>query len=330
MLNKTEKKILSGGKLSFEEAIELYEMSKVCFLDLFASASRIRKKYKGSKIILCSIVSAKSGNCSENCSFCAQSAHYKTNAPVYPMMNPEEIIKRAEEAYKSGASEFSVVTSGREVNKERDFDNLIETFRQFSDKFDIPCCASLGTLTCEKGEKLKQAGLSNYHHNIETAESFYDNICSTHSFKDRIETVKTAKSLGFKVCSGGIFGMGESEKQRIELAFTLKELDVDSIPMNFLNPIPGTPLENLKPMEPLEILRLISVYRFIHPDKDIIICGGREVNLRSLQSMIFFAGANGTLMGNYLTTSGNSPEDDLQMIKDAGLIPEVKNSNDDK
>ncbi|RMF93610.1 MAG: biotin synthase BioB [Candidatus Schekmanbacteria bacterium] len=318
-----EKKILEGYEISFDEALNIYKNSKDCFLDLFASASRIREKYKGKNIILCSIVSAKSGNCSEDCSFCAQSAHYKTNAPVYPLMNPDEIIKRAEDAYKSGASEFSVVTSGKEIRNENDFNKLLETFKKYSGKFKIPSCASLGALTYEKGKKLRDAGLTNYHHNLETAESFYQNICSTHTFKERIETVKTAKSLGFKVCSGGIFGMGESEEQRIELAFTLKELNVDSVPMNFLNPIPGTPLEGMTPMKPLEILRLIALYRFILPSKDIIICGGREVNLRSLQSMIFFAGANGTLMGNYLTTKGNSPEDDMQMIEDAELKPEV-------
>ena len=327
MFKEIEKKITSGKEISYENAAAIYIASHKHFLDLFASASRIREKFKGNKIVLCSIVSAKSGKCSEDCSCGAQSAHYKPGAPVYSMMNPKDIMQKAKEAYNAGASEFSVVTSGREISAETDLKKLTNSFEQFKESLNIPSCASLGTLTYERGKKLKEAGLTNYHHNLETAESFYDNICSTHSYKDRIETVKIAKSLGFKVCSGGIFGMGETEKLRIELAFALKELDVDSIPMNFLNPIKGTPLENVKPMTPLEILRLIGVYRLIHPMKDIIICGGREINLRSLQSMIFFAGANGTLMGNYLTTSGNSPEDDIQMIKDEGLIAESEDSN---
>lgn len=322
MFVEYEEKAVSEKGIAFNEALELYSLSENNFLQFFASATRIREKFKGKKVILCSIVSAKSGGCSEDCSFCAQSVHYQTNAPLYPMITSEQILKTAKEARAAGASEFSVVTSGRDVASDSDLSVLVSSFKKISSDIKIPCCASLGILDDERGKALKDAGLTNYHHNLETSESFYGNICTTHSYSERIETVKTAKRLGFKVCSGGIFGMGESAKQRIELAFTLKELGVDSIPMNFLNPIPGTPLEGTTPMKPLEILRLISIYRFIHPNKDIIVCGGREVNLRSLQSLIFYAGANGTLMGNYLTTKGDSPDKDMQMIKDLGLEPE--------
>ncbi|MBI5374661.1 MAG: biotin synthase BioB [Candidatus Schekmanbacteria bacterium] len=322
MFVEYEEKAVSEKGIAFNEALELYNLSENNFLQVFASATRIREKFKGKKVILCSIVSAKSGGCSEDCSFCAQSAHYQTNAPLYPMITSAQILQTAKEARAAGASEFSVVTSGREVASDKELSVLVSSFKNISGEIKIPCCASLGILDEERGKALKEAGLTNYHHNLETSESFYGNICTTHSYSERIETVKTAKRLGFKVCSGGIFGMGESAKQRIELAFTLKELGVDSIPMNFLNPIPGTPLEGTTPMKPLEILRLISIYRFIHPNKDIIVCGGREVNLRSLQSLIFYAGANGTLMGNYLTTKGDSPDKDMQMIKDLGLEPE--------
>ena len=187
----------------------------------------------------------------------------------------------------------------------------------------IPVCASLGLLDIDTALRYKKAGLKNYHHNLETSESFFKNICSTHSYKESIETVRIAKKTGFRVCSGGIFGMGETPQQRVELAFTLKELDVDCIPMNFLNPISGTPLENMPPMKPLEILKTIAVYRFILPQKDIIICGGREINLRDLQSFMFVAGANGTMLGNYLTTKGRAAKEDLQMIKDLGLDAEI-------
>jgi len=316
---KLRDKVLGGDEISFEEALELISLDGPHIFDLIACANWIRYTYKKNKIIFCSIINAKSGKCPEDCAFCSQSIHYQTDIPSYPLLPATRIINAAIEAYKSGASEFSIVTSGRGIDKEKEVSSLEETFSKFSKQLPISSCASLGILDPDTALKFKKAGLKNYHHNLETSESFFKNICTTHSYEERVETVRIAKNTGFRVCSGGIFGMGETSEQRIELAFTLREIDVDCIPMNFLNPIPGTPLENTNPMKPLEILKTIATYRFIFPRKDIIICGGREVNLRDLQSLMFIAGANGTMLGNYLTTKGRAPEEDWQMIKDLEL-----------
>ncbi|HCX89131.1 MAG TPA: biotin synthase BioB, partial [Deltaproteobacteria bacterium] len=185
-------------------------------------------------------------------------------------------------------------------------------------------CASLGTLTRETARDLKKAGLERYHHNLETSESFFPKICTTHSYKERVNTIKIAQEEGFRVCCGGIFGLGETLEQRLEFAFTLKELGVDSIPLNFLNPIPGTPLENAPPIPPMEILKIIAVFRFIHPTKDIRVCGGRQRNLRGIQPLMYLAGANATMIGNYLTTPGSNPKEDLQLIEDLMLVPKYR------
>ncbi|OGL42207.1 MAG: biotin synthase BioB [Candidatus Schekmanbacteria bacterium RIFCSPHIGHO2_02_FULL_38_11] len=316
---KLKNKVLSGGEIYFEEALELIKLDGPQIFDLLACANWIRHTYKKGKIIFCSIVNAKCGGCSEDCAFCSQSVHYQTNINSYPLLSADEIVNSAKEAFKYGATEFSIVTSGRGVEEEKEISRLEETFSKFNETLQIPVCASLGFLDIDTALRFKKAGLENYHHNLETSESFFKNICSTHSYRESVETVRIAKKTGFRVCSGGIFGMGETLQQRVELAFTLRELDVDCIPMNFLNPIPGTPLENMPPMKPLEILKTIAVYRFILQQKDIIICGGREINLRDLQSFMFVAGANGTMLGNYLTTKGRAAQEDMQMIKDLEL-----------
>jgi len=316
---KLKDKVIAGGEITFDEAVELINLEGPSVFDLIASANWIRDTCKKNKIILCSIVNAKCGGCPEDCAFCSQSVHHKTEINSYPLLTSDKIIDSAKKAFSEGATEFSIVTSGRGITEEKEISNLVETFSKINENLKIPSCASLGLLDPDTALRFKEAGLKNYHHNLETAKSFFKNICSTHTYEESVETVRIAKSAGFRVCSGGIFGMGESAKQRIELAFTLKELDVDSIPMNFLNPIPGTPLESITPLKPLEILKTIATYRFIFPQKDITICGGREINLRDLQALMFIAGANGTMLGNYLTTNGRVQQEDLQMIKDLEL-----------
>jgi len=193
------------------------------------------------------------------------------------------------------------------------------SLREMKEKLPINRCVSLGIMDMESLRVLKDSGLQCYHHNLETARSFFSQVCTTHDYDEDVEAIQVAKELGFRVCCGGIFGLGESWEQRVELAFTLKELDVDSIPINFLSPIKGTRMEGANHLTPMECLKIIALYRCVHPKRDITICGGREVNLRNLQSIMFLAGANGTMMGNYLTTSGRPPEDDLTMIRDLGL-----------
>ena len=214
---------------------------------------------------------------------------------------------------------MGVVTSGYSLEGSENFDKICDDAYELSKQEGPPVHTSIGMITSKMAEKLVSSGVEMINHNLETSEGYYPNICTTHSYKDRVETIKIAKDAGLKICSGGIFGVGESVADRLDLAFKLKELDVDAIPMNFLSPVKGTPLSAENSLEPMDILKIIAVYRFIFPDKEIKVAGGREENLRDVQSWMFYAGANSTMIGDYLTTSGKLPEDDLQMIKDLGL-----------
>lgn len=319
------KKVLDGGVLNRDEAKGLAraEGSEAVF-ELIYWADKIRRKFKGKIIDLCAIVNAKSGRCSEDCAFCAQSSWYPTEAPNYPLLSTEKLLESAQEAFKNKAGRFGIVTSGRGLSNPQELDRVCQVISTLSEAGQISPCASLGLLTPDAARVLKQAGLKSYHHNIETAPSFYPSICTTQSFEARVETIRIAQARGFRICSGGIFGLGETMEQRLEMAFTLRGLGVDSIPVNFLNPIPGTPLEGRSSLPPLEGLKIIALFRFILPQADIRTCGGREKNLRTLQPLMYMAGCNGTMIGNYLTTEGRNPEVDIQEIKDLGLIPNAE------
>jgi biotin synthase len=286
---------------------------------LLASADDVRRFFKGDKVDFCGIINVKSGAGSEDSAFCAQSAHHSTDSPVYALVSTDEALERARAVEASGANKLCYVTSGPGVETDEELDRICESISLIAQETSLDRCASLGELERSQLERLKAAGLQSLHHNVETSRSHFDNICSTHSYEDRTRTVRLAKDVGFYVCSGGIFGMGETPEQRIEMAFDLRELDIDSVPLNFLNPIPGTRLENTEPLSALEILKTIALFRFILPDKDIRVCGGRERNLRSLQPLMFVAGANCTVLGNYLTTPGRDSSEDLEMIADLGL-----------
>ncbi|HUU51106.1 MAG TPA: biotin synthase BioB [Nitrospinota bacterium] len=311
-------KILREEPIEYKEALELISLGDEHLFDILFFSDKIRKKYKGNKVNLCSIVNAKSGRCAEDCAFCAQSAYFKTDIQEYPLLNQDDILNKAQNAKRIGAHEFSIVTSGKAL-KEDELERVTSFISTLKDSNSIIRCASLGMLSKEMALSLKEAGLQNYHHNLETSKSFFNNICTTHSYGENFETIKIAKEAGLYVCCGGIVGMGETKEQRIELAFALRELDVDSVPINFLNPIKETGLEKRPLMEPMEALKTIALFRFILPKKEIVICGGREVTLRDLQPMMFMAGASGILIGDYLTTKGRKPKEDLQMIKDLGL-----------
>jgi biotin synthase len=312
------RRVLEGGEITPDEALKLIGLEREDVYDLLLAARKVCRRFKGSEVFFCSIVNAKSGLCPEDCAFCAQSVHASANIETFPMREPEYILNEAQAAASAGAHEFSIVTSGKDTNQ-RDLDSICEAVERMRDQNSLVRCASLGILSDEKAARLKEAGLQSYHHNLETSRRFFPQICSTHEYEESVETVRIAKSHGFSVCCGGLFGMGETDADRVELAFTLKELDVDSVPLNFLNPIPGTPLENQPSLPPLKILSIIAAYRLVLPRKNILVCGGREVSLRDLQPLMFLAGANGTMLGHYLTTKGRSPEEDLQMIADLGL-----------
>ncbi len=321
ILKTALEKGLSGTGLTDSEARRFTALSDDSLYEILAVTERVRREHKGVEVNLCSIVNAKSGLCREDCSFCSQSVKYNTGVNEYPMAGPGSIIDAAKAAEAAGAREFSIVTSGTKVEKDRDIDTLVEALDGMKGAVGMERCASLGILGREVLARLKSSGLESYHHNLETGRSFFPKVCTTHAYDEDVEVVRTAKELGFYVCSGGIFGLGESWEDRIELASTLRELDVDSVPVNFLNPRPGTPLEGAKNLTAVECLRIIALIRLMMPKKDIVICGGRTVNLRDLQPLIFAAGANGMMIGNYLTTPGRAPEEDRRMIEDLGLKP---------
>ena len=290
------------------------------FSKVMPVAKRLREMAFGNKVSFCSITNAKSGACVEECKFCAQSASYKgTQSPVYGLKSANQITADAIEAAKNGATEFSIVTSGRAMTKDREINTLVEALQKIHEETELESCASLGLMSEENLKKLKAAGMIHYHHNIETARSYFPNIVTTHTFDDEMETLKHAKKLGFQICSGGILGMGETKAQRVEFVFNLKEIDPYSIPLNFLNPRPGTPLAELHDLTPLDCLKAISITRMDLPQKELFVCGGREVNMKEMQDKMFDAGASGTMLGNYLTTRGQAPEDDLAMIARLGL-----------
>lgn len=303
--------------LSHDEALHILQAHGSELTSILSVSHAIREEYFGNEIELCSIINAKSGRCAENCAFCAQSSHHASSAPVFPLKSKDEIVAGAHQAALDGSHCYGIVTSGTRVKAGEEFDRILDSLREIRATTAIDPSASLGILDPESARALAAAGCITYHHNLETARSFFPQICTTHDYEEDVQTVRVAKEAGMKVCCGGIFGLGESLEQRVELCMTLHELDVDSIPLNFLNPIPGTPLADLRQLTPLDCLRIIALFRITHPRKRISVCGGREPNLRDLQSWIFMAGASGTMIGNYLTTSGRDREADLQMFRDA-------------
>ncbi len=310
--------VVAGEAIGRAAASVLSSAEGADLWDLLAAAGRVRDYFRGSRVDLCSIVNAKSGACTEDCSYCAQSAHHSTNAPVYPLISVERIAEAAESAKKNGAKRFCIVTSGRGIESSDDLESIARGIERVG-TIGLSPCATLGTLTGGQLSYLKDAGLHRYHHNIETSRDYFPQICTTHSFGERLEVLRNALGLGLSVCSGGILGMGESMHDRIDMAFTLRELDVDSVPLNFLMPISGTPLGTIPAIKPLDALRSIALFRLILPNKEIRICAGRGIALGQLHPLIFLAGADGFMIGNYLTQNGLNPQQDLKMLQDLGL-----------
>lgn len=313
-------KVLAGGDITYEEAVMLGRAKGSDIFLMCGFASEIREKFAGNKVDLCSVINAKSGNCPEDCAFCSQSAHHKTGVRCYPLMSEDEIVEQAIQKEKHGAKHCDIATSGLGYNgDEEEFERILRAFNKMKERTNLKLCACLGTLTREAAQRLVEAGVERYNHNLETARSFFHNIVTTHTYDERIDTIKYAKEAGMEVCSGMIIGMGETMEQRIEHTFLLKELDVDAVPVNVLNPIKGTRLEGAKPLSPLEIIKTFAIIRFILPHTNIRYAGGREANLRSLQPLGFVAGLNGMLTGNYLTTPGQGSDKDIQMLEDLQL-----------
>lgn len=310
---------LSGKGICVEDALTVLGSPQSEIWRLLAVSEAVRRRHKGDQIRLCSIVNAKSGFCSEDCAFCSQSSRSNASIEKYPLMEEEEIVMAARDAKQRGAREFSIVASGLSMHSRRELDRVGNAIARIGTEVGIETCVSLGALSAENISFLLSRGLRSVHHNLETARGFFPSICTTHDYEADVRAVREAKAAGAWVCCGGIFGIGESAADRVELAMTLRELDVDSIPVNFLNPIEGTPLDGKSELTPFCCLKIIIMMRLCHPSREIIVCGGREVNLRDLQGLIFAAGATGMMIGNYLTTSGRPAEEDLRMIEDLGL-----------
>lgn len=320
LFNITEKIIKDASHpVSYEAACELATLSDNDTIDFILCAHKIRNKFKKGNLFACSIVNAKSGFCSQDCAFCAQSASHKTDISTYPLLSEEKLVNTAISMHESGATKYSMVTSGYMLT-DKEIETICKAAATIKKETDLTICGSLGMLTEPMAKKLKEGGITTYHHNLETARSYFDQVCTTHDYDEDIQTIKLAKSAGLKVCSGGILGLGETWEQRVELAFTLKELDVDSIPINFLNPIPGTRMEYRPLLSATEALKCIALFRLINPEKDIIVCGGREITLGDYQSWVFMAGANGLIIGNYLTTKGRNIKMDTDMMKEMRFI----------
>ncbi len=301
------------------EALECIEAQGAELVQLLARASAVRQQHRGDEVQLCAIVNARSGGCPDDCVFCAQSSHNDAEVQRYSLLPADEMVSAAREAATWGVQRFSTVTSGRAVSRERDVAVLAETTAMIRDQLPVKVCASLGRVRPDVLAALTDAGLDRYHCNLETAESHWGNVCTTRRYSDTYDTLLAAREAGLSLCSGGIFGLGESPAQRVELLAKVRELDVDSVPINFLHPIPGTPLGAGGRITPLECLAAVAVARLMMPDKVIRICGGREHALRDLHSWVLLAGADGLMVGNYLTTAGRVVADDLRMIADAGL-----------
>jgi biotin synthase len=312
------RRVIGGGEVTRDEARRLFALEGEVLYDLFYAANKVRRHFHGNRVTFCSILPTKFGNCSEDCKFCAQSGHFDTGITPHAMMGAEEVTEACTDARNRGASAFGLVNSGRGPTQ-REWPKIMEAVRAINDVEGICHCATLGTLTEEQAHDLKAAGIRRINHNIETSEAFFPQIVTTHTWQERIETLRLAQRVGLETCCGCIFGMGEGIEDRVSIAFSLKDLNPNVVPLNFLFPIPGTPLQDATPLRPMEILKIVAVMRLILPRPDLKVAGGREKNLRDLQSWIFYVGATSALIGNYLATLGRPNEEDLRMIEDLEL-----------
>lgn len=324
-LDRLADNIIAGDRIAKTEARALTQIEgQENILLLCEAANRIREACCGNVVDLCSIINVKSGNCSENCGFCAQSSHHPGNdSPIYALKTQAEILAQAKAAAAAGAKRFCLVSQGRGIKynspKSQEFEQILETVRQIVAETAIKPCCALGEVTKEQAQALKEAGVTRYNHNLETSENFFPEIVTTHSWRDRAQTIKNLKSVGIQACTGGIVGMGESWEDRVDLALALRELEVESVPINLLNSRQGTPLENRPRLDPYEALKAIAIFRFILPTQILRYAGGREAVMGELQSMGLKAGINAMLIGHYLTTLGQPPEEDRAMLESLGL-----------
>lgn len=329
--NALADRVLDGQTISREEALDIVNAPDDELLAILHAAFKVRSRYHGRKVRVHVLQNAKSGVCPEDCKFCSQSIKYNTDVEQYKMQEIDELVEGAKQAYEKGAVTYCMVTATRGPNN-REIDTICEATRRIKEKYPVNICASLGILKEGQAETLREAGVDRYNHNLETSCNNFANVVSSHTFQDRLNTVKMAKDAGMEACCGGIIGMGESKEDWVDLAMTLREIRVESVPLNFLNPRPGTPLGDEVPkneetgemehVRPQDCLKALAMFRFIHPDVDVRVAGGREVVLDHMQPLSLYA-ANSLFTEGYLTTGGQGNSKDYDMITQAGFEPEV-------
>ncbi|HKD37903.1 MAG TPA: biotin synthase BioB [Pirellulales bacterium] len=310
--------VLAGHRLTFDEAISVLRAPDEELLDLMAAVYRVRRRHFGNRVALYFLMNAKSGLCPEDCGYCSQSKVSEAEIPRYNFLSEPKLMEGARLAAERGAKTYCLVISAREPN-EREIAAVERIVPKIKETFGLQVCACLGLLTPEHAERLKACGVDKVNHNLNTSERFYPEICSTHTYQDRIDTLRAVRSAGMELCSGGILGMGEDDADVVRMAFELRDLGVESIPVNFLNPIDGTPLAGSRRLDPRYCLKTLAMMRLVNPQSELRIAGGREMHLGSLQALGLYA-ANSIFVGDYLTTKGQAPEADYRMIEELGFV----------
>ena len=314
MITTLQKKVINGGTLSREEAILL---SSAQLEPLCEAADQIRRHFCGNAFDMCSIINGKSGKCPEDCKYCAQSSHYSADTAVYPLLSTDEILREAKANAADGILRFSIVTSGKRLS-DQEVEQVCDSFRKIRETCGLSLCASMGLLSQKQFKMLKSAGVVRYHNNLETSRRFFPHICTTHTYEDKIQAIRDARESGLTVCSGGIIGLGETMEDRIDMALTLRDLQIRSVPINVLNPIPGTPLEHNAPLPEDEVCRTAAIFRFLLPDSILRMAGGRGL-MEDQGRRVFRSGANGAITQNMLTTGGIAVREDRQLAEELGF-----------
>ncbi len=314
-IDDLEQELAGGYRLDYDGTLELLRTTSDD--DLCALAGRLRTRYRGKRFDTCSIMNARSGRCSEDCKWCAQSKYHRTAIDVYPLVDEQAARKEARYHADKGVRRFSLVTSGRTLTGD-ETERICSIYRRIASETDIALCASLGLLDREQLLRLRESGVRRYHCNLETAPSFFPSLCSTHTTEQKLRTIAWAREAGLEICCGGIIGMGETEEQRVEFALAVRDTGAVSIPVNVLNPIPGTPLENLPPLTDSEVLRTMAMMRIVHPEADIRLAGGRN-RIKHLEARLFACGVSASIVGDLLTTAGSDIDTDRRVLKNMGF-----------
>ena len=310
--------VLDGHVVTKEEALELLTLGKEAPMYLLAGADTIRRRFCGDTMDFCADVNARSGKCSENCKFCAQSGWYHTGVQEYPLRSTADLVGEAKQAEQYGAKRFGIVTSGRDQHDAAQFASIVETVREIKKQTNLKVCCSLGLLTTTQLQQLKEAGVYRIHCNLETSKAYFPKICTTHTWQEKADHIRRIQAAGLDVCSGGIIGLGEDEEDRVDLAMALQERHIMSVPINIFTPIKGTPMAQYPVLQPAEICRTMAMFRYVLPKATIRVCAGREGALRDMQGLAMVSGLNGAMIGGYLTIAGRPPDRDKQLAKDSG------------